>query len=119
MPFTRSNLLSSLSVEDERYLNQPLSPQSRPMDLFPSKGSDTLPDQWNYDSAIDLFSLTPADMDSVAFDFAEGLPNADAKDLFLDPFAPSTVIGGFTMPTDDTVSLSSVGFPIGGFAGHH
>lgn len=107
MPFTRSNLVSGLSVEGERHLSQPLSPQSRPMDLFPLKGSDPLPD-WNYDSAIDLFSLTPADMDPVTFDFADGLANADVKDLFLDPFAPATAIGGLTMPTDDTVSVSSV-----------
>lgn len=78
------------------------------MDLFPVKGSDALPDNWSYDSALDLFSLTPADMDAVAFDFTDGLTNANTKDLFLDPLTASTAISGFTMPTEDTVSLSSV-----------
>ncbi|KAJ5691906.1 hypothetical protein N7462_001329 [Penicillium macrosclerotiorum] len=108
MAFNRPNPLSTLSLEDERYLNQPLSPQSRPIDLFPTKGAEPLPGHWSYDSTIDLFSLNPADMDSVSFDFADSLTNADTKDLFMDPFGTPTAISGFTMPTsEDTVSLSS------------
>lgn len=107
MAFNRPNTLSTLSLEDERYLNQNLSPQSRPMDMF--KGSDPLPGNWNYDSAIDLFSLNPADMDTVSFDFADSLTNADTKDLFIDPFGTPNATDGFTMPVaEDTVSLSSV-----------
>ncbi|OOQ83612.1 hypothetical protein PEBR_35711 [Penicillium brasilianum] len=108
MAFNRT-ALSNLSLEDERYLNQQLSPQSRPMELFPTaKASDPLPGNWSYDSAIDLFSLNPADMDPVSFDFADSLTSADSRDLFMDPFGTPTAIGGFSMPTaDDTISLSS------------
>jgi hypothetical protein len=107
MAFNQSNTLSTLALEEERYLNQDLSPQSRPMDMF--KGSDPLPGNWSYDSAIDLFSLNPADMDPVSFDLADNLTNADTKDLFMNPFGAPTAINGFTMPsTEDTVSLSSV-----------
>ncbi|KAJ5378063.1 uncharacterized protein N7496_005472 [Penicillium cataractarum] len=107
MAFNRT-ALSNLSLEDERYLNQQLSPQSRPMELFPTtKASDPLPGNWSYDSAIDLFSLNPADMDPVSFDFAD-MTSADSKDLFMDPFGTPTAISGFSMPTaEDTVSLSS------------
>ncbi|KAJ5798494.1 uncharacterized protein N7503_007790 [Penicillium pulvis] len=104
MAFNR-NQLSNLSMGD-RYLSQELSPQSRPMDMFSSKASDTL-GNWNYDSAIDLFSLTPADMDPVSFDFADSLTSSDTKDLFMDPFGTPSAINGFTMPTEDTVSMSS------------
>lgn len=97
-------------MEDE-YLDQQLSPTTRPMDLFSvNKGpADPLAGNWSYDSAIDLFSLAPADMDPMSFDFADGLANTDTKDLFMDPFGSSTTINGFTMPAaEDTVSLSSV-----------
>lgn len=109
MAFNRTGL-SNLSLEDERYLNQQLSPQSRPMEPFPTtKASDSLPGNWSYDSAIDLFSLNPADMDPVSFDFADSLTSPDSKDLFMDPFGTPTAISGFSMPTaEDTVSLSSV-----------
>ncbi|KAJ5885408.1 hypothetical protein N7495_009918 [Penicillium taxi] len=106
MAFNRSSTLSNLSIEDERYLSQ-LSPQSRPMDMF-QKGSDPLPGNWNYDSAIDLFSLNPVDMDPVSFDFADTLTSTDSKDIFMDPFETPTAISGFSMPTaEDNVSLSS------------
>ncbi|KAJ5771717.1 hypothetical protein N7520_002246 [Penicillium odoratum] len=95
MPFRQSNF-----PVDDRYLQ--LSPQSRPMDMF--KTSDNF-GNWSYDSAIDLFSLTPAEMDPVFFDF-DSL-TGDTKDLFMDPFGTSSAINGFTMPTEDTVSMSS------------
>ncbi|KAJ6115374.1 hypothetical protein N7486_001152 [Penicillium sp. IBT 16267x] len=104
MAFNR-NQLSNLSMDD-RYLSQPLSPQSRPMDMFASKASDNI-GNWNYDSALDLFSLTPAEMDPVSFDFADSLTSSDAKDLFIDPFETPPAINGFTMPNEDTVSMSS------------
>jgi hypothetical protein len=107
--------LSNLPLEDKKsYLNQQLSPQSRPMDLFPmTKASDPLPGNWSgnwyYDSAIDLFSLEPADMNPVSFDFADNLTNADSKKLFMDSFGTPTAISGLSMPTaDDAVLPSSV-----------
>lgn len=107
MTFNRPNTISTLTLEDERYLNQDLSPQSRRMDMF--KASDPLPGNWSYDSAIDLFSLNAADIDPVSFDFADSLTTADTKDLFMDPFGTATAIDGFTMPiAEDAVSLSSV-----------
>lgn len=77
------------------------------MEMFPgTKATDPLPVNWTYDSAIDLFSVNPADMDS--FDFSD-MTNTDTKDLFMDPFGTPTAIGGFTMPTaEDAVSPSSV-----------
>ena len=105
--FSRPNPMSTLTAEDERYLNQQLNPQPRPVDMYPgTKANDPLPVNWTYDSAIDLFSVNPADMDPVSFDFSE-MTNADTKDLFMDPFGTPT-INGFTMPTDDAVSPSSV-----------
>jgi hypothetical protein len=77
------------------------------MELF--KGSDPLPGNWSYDSAIDLFTLNPSDMDPVSFEFSDNLVNSDTKDLFMDPFGTPTAINGFTMPAaEDTLSLSSV-----------
>ncbi|KAJ5198580.1 uncharacterized protein N7498_007697 [Penicillium cinerascens] len=106
MAFNRPNTLSTLTLEDERYLNQDLSPQSRPMDMF--KGSELLPGNWTYGCAIDLFSLNATDMDPVSFDFASSLTTADTKDLFMNPFGTTTAIDGFTMPiAEDAVSLSS------------
>ncbi|KAJ5261170.1 hypothetical protein N7478_011765 [Penicillium angulare] len=106
MPFTRSNQAPRLGMDDDRYLSQQLSPQSRQMDLF-SKSSDAMPGNWNYDSTLDLFSLTSTDMDPVSFDFNDGLADAD-KDLFMDPFGTPSSINGFIMPiTDDAVSPAS------------
>lgn len=100
--------MSTLTAEDERYLNQQLSPEARPMEMFPgTKTNDPLPVNWAYDSAIDLFSVNPADMDPVSFDFSE-MTNADTKDLFMDPFGTPTAINGFSMPTtDEAISPSS------------
>lgn len=79
------------------------------MELFPTTmASDPRPGNWSYDSAIDLFSLNPADLDPVSFDFTD-MTSADSKDLFMDPFGTPTAISGFSMPTsEDTVSLCSV-----------
>ncbi|KAJ5715456.1 uncharacterized protein N7483_012637 [Penicillium malachiteum] len=108
MPYGRCNPLPKLSMGNDRYLNQQLSPHSRPLDMFSTKASDPLPGNWNYDSAIDLFSLTPVDMDPVSFDFADSLTSADTKDFFMDPFGTPSAINGFVMPTaEDAVSPSS------------
>lgn len=113
MPFNRPE---PPPAWDDKYLNQQVSSLSRPMDLFPvnkGPGADPLAGDWSYDSAVDLFSLNPADMDQNSFDFADGLANTDSKGLFMDSFSSSTAINGFTMPTaEDTVSLSSVRTPI-------
>ncbi|KAI2786892.1 hypothetical protein POX_g09288 [Penicillium oxalicum] len=112
MPFTRS-LYTNMSPDDEQCFNQALSPElsphSRPMDFFPyTKASETFPANWSYDGAMDLFPLDPVDLNTLGFDFANGVPDADSKDLFMDPFNPSTTIGGLSMPTaDDAHSVSS------------
>lgn len=116
MPFTRS-LYTNMSPDDEQCFNQALSPElsphSRPMDFFPyTKASETFPANWSYDGAMDLFPLDPVDLNTLGFDFANGVPDADSKDLFMDPFNPSTTIGGLSMPTaDDAHSVSSVRAP--------
>jgi hypothetical protein len=95
-------------MDEGSYLSQQLSPQSRPTDFF-NRASDPLAANWNYDSAIDLFALNPADMEPVSFDFADSLTNLESKDLFADPFTGSSGISGFSMPmAEDAASLSSV-----------
>ncbi|KAJ5486890.1 hypothetical protein N7530_001190 [Penicillium desertorum] len=106
MACNRSNEIPNLSIDQGTYLSQHLSPQSRPADFFDRP--DPLAANWSYDNAIDLFSVNPADMEPVSFDFADSLTNLESKDLFNDPFAGSG-IGGFTMP-EDAASLSSVRF---------
>lgn len=107
----RSDPLSKLSMNTAANLNQQSSPQPRQpeMDMFPSKQSDPLAGNWNYDSALDLFSLTPADLDPASFDFADSLTSADTKDLFMDPFETPSAINGFAMPiAEEAVSPTSV-----------
>lgn len=106
MACNRSNEITNLSMDQGTYLSQQLSPQSRPSDFF-DKGPDPLAANWSYDNAIDLFSLNPADIEPVSFDFADSLTNLESKDLFSDPFTSG--ISGYTMPmAEDANSLSSV-----------
>lgn len=94
-------------MNSDRFLDGQISPQSRPVDLFSDSKTIDLPDNWSYDSTIDLFSMNP-DIDNTAFDFSD-LTTADTKDLFMDPFDTPSGINGFSMPAaEDTVSLSSV-----------
>ncbi|OQD90027.1 hypothetical protein PENANT_c002G06182 [Penicillium antarcticum] len=107
MACNRSNEIPNLSMDEGTYLSQQLSlsPQSRPVDLFKP---DPLAANWTYDSAIDLFALNPNDMEAMPFDFADGMNDLDSKDLFVDPFAGSPEISGFSMPMpEDSGSLSS------------
>ncbi|KAJ6091493.1 hypothetical protein N7467_003462 [Penicillium canescens] len=107
MACNRSNEIPNLSMDEGTYLSQQLnlSPQSRPVDFFKP---DPLAANWTYDSAIDLFALNSNDMESVPFDFADSLNDLDSKDLFVDPFAGSPEISGFSMPMpEDNASLSS------------
>ena len=111
MACNRSNEIPNLSLDEETYLSQQLSPQSRPADFFnrPSDPTDPLAANWSYDSTIDMFALNPTDMSPVSFDFADNLTNLDSKDLFADPFTGSSGISGFSMPmAEDAASLSSV-----------
>jgi hypothetical protein len=95
-------------MDEGSYLSQQLSPQSRPTEFF-NRASDPLAANWSYDSAIDLFSLNPTEMEPVSFDFADSLTNLESKDLFADPFVGSSGISGFSMPMpEDAASLSSV-----------
>lgn len=110
MACNRSNEIPNLSMDEETYLNQQLSPQSRPADFFnrASDPSDPLAANWSYDSAIDMFALNPTDMEPVSFDFADNLTNLESKDLFADPFTGSSGISGFSIPmAEDAASLSS------------
>jgi hypothetical protein len=94
-------------MDEGSYLSQQLSPQSRPTEFF-NRASDPLAANWSYDSAIDLFSLNPTEMEPVSFDFADSLTNLESKDLFADPFVGSSGISGFSMPMpEDAASLSS------------
>ncbi|KAJ5219636.1 hypothetical protein N7468_008840 [Penicillium chermesinum] len=106
MPFSQSNTLPDMPMASDRYLEDQISPSSRPLDLFDTKTNEPLPANWSYDNTLDLFSMN-TDIDGTAFDFAD-LTTADTKDLFMDPFSSSSAINGYSMPVaEDTVSLSS------------
>lgn len=85
---------------------------TRPVDRFSTiqaPGIDPLAADWSYDDAVNLFLLSPADMDPMCFDFADSLANTDTKYPFMDPFAAAPPINASIPPAaEDTVSMSSV-----------
>ncbi|KAJ5552101.1 hypothetical protein N7494_001479 [Penicillium frequentans] len=93
---------------EHRNLRQQLIPQP-PMDMSSSNASNTL-GFWNYDTIIDIFSMTTTD-DSVSFDTVDSLTNGSTNDLSVDSFGTASAINGFIMPAKDTVSMSSVNTP--------
>ncbi|KAJ5523027.1 hypothetical protein N7513_012571 [Penicillium frequentans] len=89
---------------EHRDLRQQLIPQP-PMDMSSFKASNTL-GFWNYDTIIDIFSMTTTD-NSVSFDTFDSLTNGSTNDLSVDSFGTASAINGFIMPAKDTVSMSS------------
>ncbi|KAA8650207.1 uncharacterized protein ATNIH1004_002888 [Aspergillus tanneri] len=85
------------------------SPIQRPSEPFPApKGPDPLSSNWNYDSAIDLFSLNTMLPET----FPLEIPNdmMDPKGFPADFFAPPPDISGFTISNhsgEDCASMSS------------
>ncbi|KAJ5793394.1 uncharacterized protein N7503_009372 [Penicillium pulvis] len=85
-------------------LSQQLIPQS-PINMSSSMAFNTL-GLWNYDSIIDISSMTTTD-DSVSFDTIDSFINGSTNYLSVDSFEIASAINGFTMPAKDTVSMSS------------
>lgn len=87
-------------------------PMQRSNEPFPAaKGPDPLSSNWNYDSAIDLFSLNTMLPESFPMDMPNDMMGMDAKDFPADFFAPAPDISGFTISNhsgEDCASMSSV-----------
>lgn len=107
MTFPQDKYLFNIAEEGNKYLHQPITPQTRPMDFF--SVPDQVPDNRTCDSAIDIFSPTTTGIGPLCFDFTDSLVTPVPSDLFVDPFAAATSIGGFTTrTTEDPASLSPV-----------
>lgn len=108
MACNQLNDVPDLAMDEEFYLSQQLSPQSRPADFF-NRASDPLAANWSYDGGMDMFAPNFIDMEPVPFAFADSISNPESKQLFVNPFTGSSGISGFCIPmAEDTVSLSSV-----------
>ncbi|RAH81274.1 HLH DNA binding domain protein [Aspergillus japonicus CBS 114.51] len=106
MAYTRPDTFTL--PEDERmFLSQP-SPLSRPHDSF-SKGPDPLTANWNYDSAIDLFSLNTMIPETFPLEMSNDMMTLDPKDFPTDFFAPPPDISGFTISNHSGEDAASCG----------
>ncbi|PYI11898.1 hypothetical protein BO78DRAFT_381943 [Aspergillus sclerotiicarbonarius CBS 121057] len=95
-------------ADDERmYMNHP-SPLTRPNDTF-TKGPDPLSANWNYDSAIDLFSLNTMIPETFPLEMSNEMMNLDPKDFPTDFFAPPPDISGFTISNHSGEDAASCG----------
>lgn len=94
---------------DSDYMTSPLH---RPMDAFPGKGPDPLSGNWNYDSAIDLFSLNTTTMlpEPLQLDIPNEFVNIDPKEFPAEFFAPPPEFSGFTISNhgEDVASCGSI-----------
>ncbi|GES59916.1 HLH DNA binding domain protein [Aspergillus terreus] len=94
---------------DSDYMTSPLH---RPMDAFPGKGPDPLSGNWNYDSAIDLFSLNTTTMlpEPLQLDIPNEFVNLDPKEFPAEFFAPPPEFSGFTISNhgEDVASCGSI-----------
>ena len=82
---------------------------AQPTESFPvTKVPDPLSADWNYDNAIDLFSVNSMLPDTFPIDLSD--PVSLEPDYFSDPLAPPPEISGFAMssnPIDEVVSHQS------------
>ncbi|KAF5855384.1 hypothetical protein ETB97_009334 [Aspergillus alliaceus] len=111
MPYSRQDPSFTLSDDERMYMSHH-SPMHRPHDAFPApKGPDPLSANWNYDSAIDLFSLNTMMPENFALDVPnEPIMGVDPKDFPADFFAPPPDISGFTISNhsgEDAGSITS------------
>ncbi|KAF9886348.1 hypothetical protein FE257_011493 [Aspergillus nanangensis] len=96
----------TMDNDDRIYMN---SPMHRPIDGFTGpKGPDPLSGNWNYDSAIDLFSLNTTMLsDPFPLDMSNEMVGVDPKEFPADFFAPPPDISGFAISNhsgEDSVS---------------
>ncbi|KAK1142643.1 hypothetical protein N8T08_007447 [Aspergillus melleus] len=95
----------TLDDEDRMY------PMQRSNESFPApKGPDPLSSNWNYDSAIDLFSLNTMLPEPFPMEIPNDMMGMDTKDFPTDFFAPPPDISGFTISNhsgEDCASMSS------------
>ncbi|KAE8143766.1 hypothetical protein BDV38DRAFT_2836 [Aspergillus pseudotamarii] len=110
MAYTRTDPSFTLSDDERMYMSHH-SPMHRPYDTFPApKGPDPLSANWNYDSAIDLFSLNTMMPENFALDVPNEPMGVDPKDFPADFFAPPPDISGFTISNhsgEDAGSITS------------
>ncbi|KAB8073054.1 hypothetical protein BDV29DRAFT_176199 [Aspergillus leporis] len=111
MSYSRQDPSFTLSDDERMYMSHH-SPMHRPHDTFPApKGPDPLTANWNYDSAIDLFSLNTMMPENFALDVPnEPMMGVDPKDFPADFFAPPPDISGFTISNhsgEDAGSITS------------
>lgn len=113
MAYTRTDPSFTLSDDERMYMSHH-SPMHRPYDTFAApKGPDPLSANWNYDSAIDLFSLNTMMPENFALDVPNEPMGVDPKDFPADFFAPPPDISGFTISNhsgEDAGSITSVCF---------
>lgn len=108
MACNRLNDVPDLTMDEESYLSQQLSPQSRPADFF-NGPSDSVAPNWSYDGGMDMFAPNFIDMEPVPLGFADNISNPQPKQLFVNPFTGPSGISGLCIPmAEDAVSLSSV-----------
>ncbi|KAI9044514.1 uncharacterized protein KD926_000425 [Aspergillus affinis] len=95
----------TLDDEDRMY------PMQRTNESFPApKGPDPLSSNWNYDSAIDLFSLNTMLPEPFPMEMPSDMMGMNPKDFPTDFFAPPPDISGFTISNhsgEDCASMSS------------
>ncbi|GMF72573.1 unnamed protein product [Aspergillus oryzae] len=110
MAYTRTDPSFTLSDDERMYMSHH-SPMHRPYDTFAApKGPDPLSANWNYDSAIDLFSLNTMMPENFALDVPNEPMGVDPKDFPADFFAPPPDISGFTISNhsgEDAGSITS------------
>lgn len=85
------------------------SSENQPIESFPvMKGPDPLSSNWNYDSAIDLFSINNMMPDTLSMDLPSDPISLDPNYFAVDPFG-SPDISAFTISNsgEDAVSCQS------------
>ncbi|PYH97144.1 hypothetical protein BO71DRAFT_417253 [Aspergillus ellipticus CBS 707.79] len=106
MAYPRSETFT-LADDERMYMNHP-SPLTRPNESF-TKGPDPLSANWNYDSAIDLFSLNTMMPETFPLEMSNEMMTLDPKDFPSDFFAPPPDISGFTISNHSGEDAASCG----------
>lgn len=112
MTYPRADPTPFTLDDDDRLYMSNQSPMQRTNEPFSaSKGPDPLSSNWNYDNAIDLFSLNTMLPETFPMEIPNDMMGMDAKSFPADFFAPPPDISGFTISNhsgEDCASMSSV-----------
>ncbi|KAE8352296.1 hypothetical protein BDV28DRAFT_135342 [Aspergillus coremiiformis] len=108
MAYSRADPSFTLSDDERMYMSHH-SPMHRPHDTFPAPKADPLSANWNYDSAIDLFSLNTMMPENFTLDVPnEPIMGVDPKDFPADFFAPPPDISGFAISNHSAEDAGSI-----------